>query len=236
MNETMSRPLTQQERIEGLDKTNIPLTKSGTYFVETTTNLANKIVDMMVNTYGITECDHVFMHPVKSKDGRVVDFQLYMYFNTNRSRGSQTWSIRRFGGDNKGNRARDLGNGRVDLSGAFGTKTSNGGFELSESFKKTVGAVAVLNDNRQIVVRADKKDRSIGIVECNFFDILAMCLDIKTDDPFDFAIVECTPASGGRNSDLDYELQIIKHLTKNGQRRGKSGVNYEFRDRELLRG
>lgn len=233
-NETM-RPMTQQEKIAKLQETSIPMDPIGAFFSISTTTLANKIVDMMANSFGIQECDHVFIKPEKSRDGRLNGFGVWMYFDTGRTRGNGNWSIRRQGVSGKGNKARDLGGGRIDLSGAFGAKSFTGGFELSESFKKTIGSITILNDNNQIVVRADAQNKQIAVVELDFFKLISICLGIDTNSPYDYAIVDCLPKNNSKDC-LDYELQILKEIRKGDQRRGKSGMNYEFRDRQLMRG
>ena len=61
------KPMTQHDLIEGLTKPVIPIAPTGAIYKESTSSLANKIVDMFVNNFGIIECDHVFIYPLMDK-------------------------------------------------------------------------------------------------------------------------------------------------------------------------
>ena len=222
------KPITQQDLIAGLTKPVIPIAPTGAIYKESTSSLANKIVDMFVNNFGIIECDHVFMYPVQDKAGRIVDFNLTMYFDT--TRGGANSTITRASGP----KAASIGNGRADLRGLVGAKLSNGGFNITQTFKEKIGAVAELDNDNRIVIKADPDYNKIACVECNFFKIIGLCLGVSSDDNYDFSIIDCTPFRNSADN-LDYNLVLTKEISAQDRRRGRNGINYEYADRRNMR-
>ena len=224
-----SQPVkTQADLIQGLYQVSIPINPTGAIYRESTSQLANFIVDMLANTFHLTEADHAFMYPVKDKTGRIVDFQLHISFDTRN--GGQNPNISRVTGKNN----KQTSGNKPDLMAIAGARFTNGGFRLSDDFKKTMSSIAITQDGN-IVVNADPAYDFIGVVECDFFKVIGLCLGIKSSDNYDFSIVSCDPVKVAGEVSLDYMLTITKEITDNVSRRGKKGIDYSMSDMRMLR-
>ena len=222
---------TPNDLIAGLSKPTIPIAPFGALYRETTTSLANKIVDLLSNNFGIIETDHVFMYPVTDKNNRIVDFDMYIYFNTrNSAKTGRPAGITRIT-NNKATRGND---GRVDLSGLVGGNFGNGGFRMEDNFKKVIGSLAVLNNDGNIVVQADREHNFIAVIRCDFFKAIGLCLGITSDDNYDFSVIDCQ-AFRNNAENLDYTIVFTKEISMNNRRRGKDGINYEYADRRNMK-
>lgn len=229
-NDNTRRPMSEAELINGLTKPTIPINPMGAMFKETTTNLANFVVDMFANTFGITECDHCVMFPIRNKANQIVDFDLYIYFDT--KRGGANPTITRI--SNKG-KAQNAGNGKLDLRGFVGAKMTNGGFKMSDEFKAVFGTVSELDDENRIIVQADPHFPQVATIKCDFFKVIEMCLGISPKDNYDFSIIGCDPVNNRNGDSIDYMLTIVKEINMNGNRRGKTGIDYSISDMKKVR-
>lgn len=214
--------------VQGCLQTAIPIAPIGAIYRETTTSIANKVVDMLNNTFGIIEADHVFMYPVSDKTGRIVDFNMVIYFNCANNRGGN-YTIRRMNG-----KANNYNGGRLDLTGLAGAQMGNGGFEMTPDFKKRIASIACLDDNNNIVVKPDPNHNMVAVIQCDFFKVIALCLGISPDDNYDFSILDCQPFRNNADS-LDFTLIFTKEIRTENRRRGKDGINYEYSDRRNMK-
>ena len=221
------RQFTPEGLLEGLLTTAAPFKTVGVEFVETTESLAAKIVDVFDETFGIHEIDHCLLYPRRNKQGQVVDFDAVLYFNT--AKGGNNKTIKRVG-DNQNSRRQD---GRTNLMALVGQRTQSGAFDISDEFKKAIAPYAELDNNGNIVVFADEHRKEIAMVEANFFKLLAMLLDIKSTDSYDFTVADCTPVNN-REDCLNFRLIIVKEILPDNRRRNKSGINYDAMDRKRI--
>lgn len=232
-NDNRRQPMSEAEMIQGLLKPTIPMSPVFAGFRETTTNLSNFIVDMFVNTFKINECDHCVMFPIRDKANKIVDFELWIYFDTKRGAQSGHPTITRIGNKNKG---AQVGNsGKIDLRGYVGAKMCNGGFQLSDEFKTVFGTISELDDDNRIIVQADPHFPQVATIKCDFFKVIELCLGISPKDNYDFSIIGCDPVNSRNGDSIDYMLTIVKEISTNGNRRGKTGIDYSISDMRKVR-
>lgn len=216
---------TEKDLILGLSRPVIPINPVAAEYRETTSTLCQFIVDMFANSFKIAETDHAFVYPVRNKQNQIVGFNLNLYFNTRGN--NQNKNIWRVSGAKAQNN-----NGRPDLMALAGARMSDGGFKMSDTFKQIMCPISAGGDNK-IEVKADINNRDVAVIECDFFAVLAMCLDIKSDDNYDFTILSCDPVRDGQDS-LDYLLSFRKEISGNN-RKGKRGYDYADSDRYAMR-
>lgn len=221
------RQFTPDGLLEGLLETAVPFKTAGVEFVETTDSLAAKIVDVLDETFGIHEIDHCLLYPRRNKQGQVVDFDAVLYFNT--AKGGNNRTITRLG-ENNNSRRQD---GRTNLMAYVGQRTPSGAFDLSNEFKKAIAPYAELDNNNNIVVYADENRKEIAIVEANFFKLLAMLLNVKSNDCYDFTVADCVPVNN-REDCINFRLIIVKEILPDNRRKNKSGINYDALDRKRI--
>lgn len=228
-NETVQ--ITVPKAVAGLFDTAVTLPITFLGFTDNTKALGNKIVDMIANTYNIPEIDYVYMGPIIDNAGKVVDFDMTLYFDTSRTR-SQKANISRLGGNGRKGINR-MANGGIDGRSLVCNRLRNGGYELSDTFISCLGGVAVLDDDGNIIVNADEDDPRIATVDVDFFKMMAIVLGIPANSIYDFAIISTTPMNNSKDC-IDYNLIIGKEIgSGNGVRRsGKSGTNYANRARK----
>lgn len=217
---------TETDLITGLCRPNIPISPTGAIYRETTANIARFVVDMLANSFKIHEADHVFMYPIKDKSNRIVDFNLLIYFDTRR--GGNNPNISRVNGNKK-----QTSDNRPDLMAIAGTRFSNGGFQLSEHFKKVITPIAITQDGN-IVVKADPNHSFVGVIECDFFKVIELCLGITSTDNYDFSIIGCDQVRG-TNEGLDYFLTFTKEISDNVNRKGRGGIDYSVSDMRTIK-
>lgn len=226
------KPMTPQELLEGITKPNIPIDPFGALYRERSSTLSGMIVDMFVNTFKIVETDHILMYPISDKAGRVRDFGLSIFFDTRR--GGQNWGIRKL---NTNQKSSHYSAGGADLRGILGNRMSDGGFELSDQFKKVFAPIAEKNDDGNIIIETDPNYNFVGVIRCDFFEVIGLCLGIVPSDNYDFAIVDCKGMNVDSNGlASDYLLTFTKEISlNNAHRRGKNGIDYSRADTRIMK-
>ena len=221
---------TKLSQIDRLVKPVIPVDPIGAIYRITTTKLADHAVDLINNTLGIEELDHIFISPEFDENGKIADFIAAAGFNT--SRNTKEWSIRRLGKSSAGNN--NSKDGRIDLLPFLGSRTSTGGFEMSGRFKEVFGAIAETNNNGDITVKAGERDPRMAIVDLDFFKLVGLCFGVQQKDNFDFSIEQCR-AVRNESSNTEYVLEVKKYISHNNSSRGKSGMDYTAMDQQYRR-
>jgi hypothetical protein len=211
-----------------LDGVIVPMNMTGIVVKETTSSLADKIVNLFASEYDIPELEHCLFYPQYDKTGDLVDFDAVLYFNTNI--GNKNKNIYKMGAYN--GRTND---GRVDLMRLAGSRTSNGAFNFNDKFRSAFASVAHTDRDGNMIVKAVPESGHIAILECNFFRLVALCLGITSGDPFDFTIAECFALNNG-NGSPDFGLVIVKEMLVGSSRRAKSGTNYAALDNKRING
>ena len=212
-----------------LSETAISMNPVGAIFRESSSKLASKIVNLFVDTYGIKETDHVCMYPVKDKSGRIKDFEMVMYFNVrgNQAGKANIWRV------SKNGKAQSDDSGRINFAPMLGAKLTNGGFQISDEFRKIFSVIAYLDENNRIMIDAIDGHPDIACVRLYFFDVIAICLGIGSNDPVNPTIVDCVP---DRNNDSpnEYIITLGKIISGDGKSR-RRGVNYDNIDSNIIR-
>ena len=231
-NQQQGRLAREEDLIAGLRDVSIPMSPSGVLFKETTSSLSNKICDLFARTLNIPECDHVVMIPIEDEKTRsIIDFALVVSFDI--TRGNQYGNIRKLSGKKQ---AYNMGGGKQDLRPLAGTRMTNGGYTTSDAFKKAFASLAKKDNDGNIIIRTEETDQRVAVIECDFFKVLEIALGITSDDHYNFAIADCQPINSGNGRSLDYSLLILKEIDDGvSNRRGKSGINYEFADVKYAR-
>ena len=209
-----------------VDDVAIPMNLTGIIIKDTTNSLADKIVHLFTEEFDIPELEHCLFYPVRDKSGELVDFDAVLYFNTNI--GGKMKNIYKVG--TNGGRTND---GRVDLMRLAGSRTANGAFNVNDKFRKAFASVANTDRDGNIVIKAINDTPHIATVECSFFRLMALCLGISSNDPFDFTIAECYPLNNNGGSP-DFGLVIVKEMITGNRRHTKSGTNYAALDNKRI--
>lgn len=219
-----------QSAIESLMETNIPLNIKGSLWTITTPKLQKEITDMIADTMSIPEIDQVFLWPVRGKSGQVEDFNMIAYFVCDQNGNG---NITRLTQSRPGVSRNSKGN--VSLMGAVYNKAQDGNYRISDHFKKKIGAIAILDDDDNIIVKADPDgDKRVAVVELDFWKVLSMVLAIDPDSNLDFEITDCQPCNNSNNC-MDFILEIKKTITA-AKKRSKKNINYESRNRRFFNG
>ena len=211
-----------EELVAGLEKVAIPLNKAAINYREKTSALQVKLEDLIANTFGISEIDHVFVMPKISRDGQLQTVLCRAYFNTQNVTSGNI--VRRGVGSAKGGTRTIL-----DLAG-MGAATGSGDFELSDQFKAVFAPLSPYDDG-QLKVGSIPRNRDIACVDIDFFAIMTMALGIDSNAPYDFSILSAEPIGRGD----DYVLLISKYISTNNGKRGRhkgSRVDYNSLDKE----
>lgn len=233
MSETNTNEMVQisvPKAVAGLFETTVTMPVAFLGFTDNTKSLGNKIVDMIATTYNIPEIDYVFMGPIMDNTGKVVDFDMTLFFDTSRTRGQKSNISRLSNGNGRGvNRTQ---NGGFDARGLVCNRMRDGGYTLSDNFTACLGGVAILDEDGNIIVNADEDDARIATVDVDFFKMMAIVLGIPSNSIYDYAIISTTPMNNSKDC-IDYNLIIGKEIgSGNNSRRSKSGTNYANRARK----
>ena len=217
--------------VDKLTETAIPIAPVGAMFRENTQRMAKFVVDWLNNTCNIVEADHVIMYPKYDKQNNIVDFDMYCYFNTKNSATNKNAMITKiYNGKATRNNV-----GRANLADLIGQNTSTGGFSMTNQFKSLVGSIADLNNDGNIIIRADRQYPFVATIKLDFFKVISLLLGITDEDNFNFTVMSCDPITNGGDN-MDYSLLIAKFIDiNNSNRRGKNGkINYAYSDRQMI--
>lgn len=218
---------TPEELIEGLTKTAVPLNQSGIIIRERVSALQTKIEDLIANTWGIAEIDHVYLSVVTDRNGVLRDILTRAYFNT--------YDV------TNGDIVR-TGRGKTNNKGVFnaveymgGAAVATGDFQLSDKFKKSFAAVALTDDDK-LDVRSLENNPGIGILDLDTRAIMSVVLLIDEASPYNFEIPSAQNV--GSNNDPEYILKIEKYIDLSSRKRGRHKgrrVNYAEHDKAFAK-
>lgn len=216
---------TKEEVIHNLTDLAIEMSLSGIILSMDTPSLANNLVNLIDESYGITEIDHIYIYP-KYEKGIISDFGVVMYFAAGRN-GEGNISRNSARSNNRNN------NNDIDLTQFVSNKMTTGGFSTTQNFKSKIAPLSELDRDGNLVIRADKDRPEIAMIDGDFFKLMSLALKIGNNDPYDFQIVSCDPLNNKKDC-VDYRLQIIKEVvpTKKKSKRNNS-INYDYRDRMI---
>lgn len=210
--------------LDGLDKIAVPQNKVGNLYREKTSKLQGLFEDLIANTYGIQEIDHVFIAPKLNRDGSLANIYCRAYFNT---RDVTNGDIVRTGiGAPNGKRMTV-----VQMLG--GAASGSGDFELSDKFKSVFAPLALSEDNNKLIVHAVPGSKDYACLDIDFFAMMSLALGISSNDPYDFSIITAKPL-GGDDFLLLYSKFIEVGSGKRGRHKGRQ-INYKELDKEFAR-
>lgn len=213
-----------QELIKGLQETAVPLNQSGIEFTERTSSLQSKAEDMIANTWGIQEIDHLYILPIFDKNGDLVDMLARVYFNT---KDVQDGDIVRVGYGKPSN------NGKPNvLDYVGGGTTSSGDFRTSDKFKRTFAALALSDDDR-LHVKSIKENPYVAVLDLDINALMQTILQIDANAPYNFKFLGAARLGGE-----DYNVLISKHIDLGSGKRGRhrgNRMNYAELDRAFAK-
>lgn len=214
-----------EELVKELDHTAIPFNRAGNLYREKTSSLQAKLEDMIANSFGIQEIDHIFILPIFDKNNNLEDVLCRAYFDT---KDVSNGDIVR------------TGRGRVSNGGRFnvvqymgGAAVATGDFQLSDKFKKVFAAVA-LSDDDKLHVNSIKDNPNVAVLDIDTNAILSVALAIDdSNSPYNFSILDAT-----RINNDDYMLLFTKHIETGAGKRGRHKgrrINYGELDRAFAK-
>lgn len=228
-NQLPQNPFDPKEMVRGLSDSNVTLPIYGTVYRMTCEQLEQEVEILFQQRLGFKEVDHVLIYPVVDRGGKdVCTMNVVFYFNTT-VEGS---SITRNGDPN--------GTGVKTILDFAPSKSVNGEFSTSEKFTKTMSAIAVLDNNGKIPIKS-VPDKRIACIEVDFFLLMALCLGIDEDKPYNFTIM--TVDAGNNRNNNGYEnavLTILKYIDNSkryNRSRGSNGrkIDYRAMDKSFIR-
>ena len=216
-----------EDLIAGLTQTAVPLSQVGLVFKEKISILQSKVEDLIANTFGIEEIDHVFIYPDIERNGTICQIVCRAYFNT---KGVTKGNIVRAGNGTATN------NGQPTILSLMGSNVNQGGFDVSDDFKKKFAALQAQTDDKsnKLKIYGIKGNRDIAVLDLDFFAVMSVVLGIGSDSPYDYSVLSVSPIGSGNNP--DYTILISKFIdagNRNKGRRKNRNVDYTSLDREF---
>lgn len=227
-NQPIQNPFDPKQLVNGLKDANITLPLYGAAFRITCEQLEQQVELMYQNSLGFPELNHVLIYPDLDRSGKACDMKVIFYFNTE-IEGS---NIVRNGNPN--------GGGTKTILDFVPVKGVNGEFSVNERFTEVMSLVAVLDENQNIPIKAVRNPK-IACIEVDFFLLMAVCLNIDEDDPYNFRIMTVNAGNRGNDGYENATITILKYIDNNrrySRNRGKGGskIDYRAMDREFIRG
>lgn len=208
----------------GLDETTVDLNRSGVQYYETTENLENKILDLLVNVYGLEQADRVLIRPIMEKGARdrVSYVACAVTFTTNRGEDIKP----AYGGPKGSSQQAKF----LKAAGVYGSK--RGQFDTSVRFKEVMAPIAAEWRDNDIVIQTYPYAPNGAVVIVDFLALLCLCLAIDDNDPYNVAVTGIKRIDGNR-----YTVEFVKYIdTTSGKKRGRhnSGINYRQLEEDLF--
>ena len=214
------------ELVKGLLKNPVSLNLRTLGFKEKASSLAIKFEQMFIDSFHINEIDHIFVKPKLNRDGTLATVLCRAYFDT-KDVVSGNIVRKSFIGEGNGNNAQTV---RTIIPLVGGGVVGGGDFTLSDNFKECLAPLSI-NDDGRIDIRTIPRNKWIATMDLDFFALMSVALGIKSNDPYNFTIVEAKSISNGS----DYSINIMKYIdTRFAAKRGRKGnrVDYDSLDRE----
>lgn len=225
-----NNPFDGKAIVKNLFDTHVTLGMHGVVFNETCSVLEDKVVEMY-NNLGITEMDRVLIYPLyEERSGDLTAIKCYAYFDT-AMQGAK--NITRIGGNrsrnNGGNNVKD---GKISIFTLAPGLGSKGKYNISDLFKENLFPVAADISNNELHIQ-EAEDPSIAVLELDFMAVLALCLNIGDDDPYNFTIIDVIPTNRRRNGNFEDANMIVMKYIDNSKmtrrKKGRSGRRIDYR-------
>lgn len=217
--ESQVRDYSYKSLIEGCTDTSASLNQTGVVYLETTTQLADKLADIIENTFGITEIDRVFIDiDADTNTKQVLGANVLLCFDP-----SNGQHIRKYG------RGKGQGGSRTLLD-KIPYAASNGTYELSETFKQVIGSLlpASAYDNNEFPVYEHPENNRVACVEVDIDAVMCLLLNIKHDSPYACNIMYANQTDV-RDGLAEYALIFSKFIDISGRKRKSkrnNNINY----------
>ena len=237
MSNQTKNPFESTNLVDGLTTLSVSLPQVGAEFLDTCSNIQQKLLDdIFLKSFGIKEIDRLLIYPVIDRDRSVSDIMCYAYFDT---------SIRDAKDVTRKSSANAVNNSRrqtvMDNYGGY-SSSSGDEFEFSPHFKQTISPLCDLDKDGNIVYQTSDADRSMCIIELNFWLVGALMLHIGDNDPYNFTVLSVEPTGARRKDDPKLEESAIlmsKYIDNSATRRkprNNNGrrIDYATMDREIL--
>lgn len=221
----MAQKLNQDEIVKGLMTTAIPATVTGTIYTFTTDDLGVKLADLLRTMYDIPEVDYVTLTPCTDRNYvGLSDMICKVFFDTSTLTDGAK-NIYRKGNKNNGNN-RNGNQQSVNLMSYIGAaSTGTGPFGTSQKFDTVFRKFCPIGDDgkQKLILKGLKGYPTVAELELDFNLVMAMALNIKPDDMFDFHILSAAQLANTKN----FVVLIAKTIETARERKGKHGkINY----------
>lgn len=225
--QTIQNPFNPVQLVKGLSETLVALPKNGVQFRATCDQLATAMEKLYQDVLKFPELEHVWIYPEFDRGEKINYMHTIFCFNTT----VENSSITKNGDPN--------GSGIKTILDYAPSKCASGEFSVSKKFTEYMSAVAILDNNGNIPIRAVPNNRNIAAVEVDFMQVMALCLNIDEDQPYNFTVLTVDPGSRGENGYDNAIVTILKYID-NGRRyrrtkSGHKGVDYRAIDRAFAR-
>jgi len=196
----------------------------GRVFQDTTKAFAAKVVEVIRNSFNITELDNIIIAPTMARNAvGITDLTAVAYFVTKNGK-----NIFYRGKGNNGN-----GNGRINMVQAAGSGyNSTGNYGTSNEFDQAIKSLCKINEKGKAIMNIKKvpNARDVASLELDWTSVMALALGIQDDDPYDFRILTVQPIG-----DSNFSMMIMKHIVSDSSQKGKvSGINYGRITKDLM--
>ena len=205
--------------IEGCSKTAATLNQTGVVYLETTTQLADKLVDIIDSTFGITEIGRVFINIDADPDTKKINgASVLLCFDPT---GGQ--HIVKYGGRNRSH-VRTV----YDI---IPYAAQSGNYQLSDHFKKVIGALLPNNayDADEFPIFEHPENNRVACVEVDIDAVMCLLLDIKPNSPYACNLMYATQTDVCDGLE-EYAVIFSKFIDISGRRRKNKRNNVNYAD------
>ena len=226
-NQTIPNPFDPNTLVQGLSDTNISIPTYGKVWRVTCEQLEQQVEDLYQTSLGMPELSHVLIYPeVDSRSKDVCNMRTIFYFDTQTPKSS----ITRNGDPNKP--------GVKTILDFAPSKGAAGEFSVTDKFISTMSPVAILDGNDKIPIKS-VPDKRIACVEVDFFLLMALCLNIDEDQPYNFTVLTVDAGNRGNNGYENAVITILKFIDNsrryNRNRNAGSKIDYRSMDKAFIR-
>lgn len=210
--------MSQEELLAGL-KPALESHARGMLYQETTLTFASKLEDCFRTRLKIVEVDRILVIPKIARNYVGADDLIAkIYFAV--SQNTQNIYYRGKGNKNRGN------SGRINMVQAAGYGNGGGVFGFTDEFKQVMAPFCKTDNNRKALLNLKTVQNHGGVasLEVDFWALLFLFLGIESDDPYDCDVLRVDLIQG---SDNVYNMLFAKYIYQGGQKRGKTGINYD---------
>lgn len=216
--EAPARDYSYKALLEGCTTTTVSLNQTGAIFLETTTQLADKLADVIENTFGITEIDRVFISiDADTNTKQISSASVLLCFDPTNGR-----HITKYGNRNKGK--------SKSLLDKIPYAASNGTYELSDTFKKCIGALLPDSayDNDEFPVFEHPENNRVACVEVDIDAVMCLLLNIEPNSPYACNLMFANQTDV-RDGLAEYAVIFSKFIDISGRKRKSkrnNNINY----------